>query len=904
LTTAERGPLGASAPPASGLTVRLDAPLPRELEVGAGTALFVCGTCFHRDLPIRELSFVLDGRPQPVGAHGMPRLDEFQALHPALDVYETGRVEFDPESREDPNLHGYLAGFWGTVKIGPRPEGPFELGLRAELEDGSTATAPLATVTATGPLARQLPDPPQAGSGPLVAICMATYNPPLDLFHRQVESIRSQTHTNWICVVSDDRSSPGRFAAIERELSGDPRFVLSRSPRRLGFYRNFERALALVPERAEFVALSDQDDRWYDEKLAVLLEAVEGAQLAYSDVRVIDDDGGLISDTYWTSRRNNYHDLLSVLVANCVTGGASLFRRELLRFALPFPPSQFGYFHDHWIALVALSLGDISFVEEPLYDYVQHRDAVLGHRAANRVVAFRERLGRLYANPRERVRLWRFHYFVDASRLTLLATVLELRCSGRMPLAKRRSLRRFLRTERSLCSLLNLWRRGLRELVGTPETLGGEWMLAYAFTWRRLLPATVRRRPARRLRFDALPPPDLWMNPGAQAPAGGPSIGILRRAAPLLPACSAAAPARINVLIPTIDPGHVSPALVRSLNLALRLAEHGLHARLVTIEPVGTLPGTWKRSVEREGGPAGVFDRIEVAFAREARDLEVSPRDGFIATTAAGAHVAHGTGSELGGRPFLYLIDSYEPLAAQTGSDVAVAEESYRLPHLALFSSEPLRAYFRHRGVGVYDAGAEQGDRRSRSYQPAITPVTAPARRLDRRLLFLGRPEAPGRANVFELGVAALREALGEGVLGGWALDCVGALDSRTGVRLAGGAKLRLVPAAEGAYDVALVLDLAPSPSLEAIGLAAAGVVTVTNTYETKTAEALSTISANLVPAEPTVGGIAQALGVAAARAADLDARAQGRAVAWSHDWGQSFDAQLIDWIAAQLGGD
>ena len=55
-----------------------------------------------------------------------------------------------------------------------------------------------------------------------------------------------------------------------------------------------------------------------------------------------------------------------------MTGAASLLRRELLDHALPFPPAQFAHFHDHWIALVALSLGEIAFVDEPLYDYVQH----------------------------------------------------------------------------------------------------------------------------------------------------------------------------------------------------------------------------------------------------------------------------------------------------------------------------------------------------------------------------------------------------------------------------------------------------------------------------------------------------------------------------------------------------
>ena len=167
---------------------------------------------------------------------------------------------------------------------------------------------------------------------------MATYNPPLDLFQRQVESIRSQTHANWICVVSDDDSAPARFAEMQRILDGDPRFVVSRSPGRLGYYHNFERALSMTPPSAAYVTLADQDDRWHPEKLETLLAALGDANLVYSDARIVDRDGRLLSNTYWSRRRNNYTNLASLLVANTVTGAASLFRRELLELALPFPP--------------------------------------------------------------------------------------------------------------------------------------------------------------------------------------------------------------------------------------------------------------------------------------------------------------------------------------------------------------------------------------------------------------------------------------------------------------------------------------------------------------------------------------------------------------------------------------
>ena len=194
---------------------------------------------------------------------------------------------------------------------------------------------------------------------------MTTCDPPLALFRRQIESIRAQTHPDWVCVISDDCSQPERFAAIQEVLGDDPRFLLSRGSHRLGFYRNFERALALAPAGASHVALADQDDRWHPDKLATLLAELGDAQLVYSDARVVDGDGRVLADSYWGRRSNNHSDLLSLLVANSVTGAASLFPASLLRDALPFPPAQFAHFHDHWLALVALSLGDIAFVERP-----------------------------------------------------------------------------------------------------------------------------------------------------------------------------------------------------------------------------------------------------------------------------------------------------------------------------------------------------------------------------------------------------------------------------------------------------------------------------------------------------------------------------------------------------------
>ncbi len=690
----------ATASGAGSLDVRLDAPLPETLAVGAGTALFVCGTCFAPGGQVSALTLLVDGEEQPLLAHGMPRLDLLQA-------------EDDPAA--------YRAGFWGFARIGPRPAGAtIVLGLRAN----GALDAELARIAVAEPMA-PLPGAPQ------IAICMAAFEPPPELFERQVESIRAQTLTDWICIVSDDCSDPERYAEMERVLARDPRFVLSRSERRRGFYHNFERALELVPRDARYVALTDQDDAWDPDKLETLVRELGDAQLVYSDQRIVSEDGSPIADTYWEARANNHSNMLSLLVANCVTGAASLFPRRLLDAALPLPPAQFTHYHDHWLAVTALALGDIHYVDRPLYSYVQHAHATLGHATATRMTRLRDRFSSLQRGPRERVRLWRMHYFIDACRLMQFATVLQMRCGDRMAAPKRRAIERFLRAERSALPVPGLFARGARELARRrPETLGAEWMLAYAFSWRRLVAATARDRPQQSLRIDALPPA-LAPRPRARLPGDPDLRAVAQQIEPLRLAVRDSAPQRINVLVPTLE--SAAP-----LQLARRLAERGLRVRVITVDPSGPVP----RAQARALAP------VELEYGRESLGVEISRADTFVATTWWTAHIARAALREVEAERFLYLIEEYAPLAMPPGSLAALAIESYRFPHAGLYASEMLHDYFRAHRIAAENAAVFEPAVRSpgsRAGHRARSPRAALRRRLDVRARH-PRPEPRARA--------------------------------------------------------------------------------------------------------------------------------------------------------------
>jgi glycosyltransferase involved in cell wall biosynthesis len=882
------------------LIASLDFRLPRTLAPGRGSALFACGWCVSRGAPVRELELVLDGEVTRASAEGMPRGDVLEVLSP------------------DAPPGSLMSGFWAVVPVGAREPGQeLELVLRARLGDGSDAVTQLGRIRIVEPRAPLELRPPEPSAGPFVVICMATHEPSPELFRRQLESLRAQTHRNWVCVVSDDCTRPERFAEIEDGLRDDPRFVVSRSGERIGFYRNFERALSLAPAEADYVALADQDDRWDEDKLETLLRELGAAQLVYSDARIVDEDGELLAGTYWQERRNNHDDIASVLMANSVTGAASLFRRDLLDYALPFPPGQFHHFHDHWLGLTALALGEVTFVSRPLYDYVQHRDAVLGHAEANRMTRLGDRFRGWRRPLRDRVGLWRLTYFVDACRLLQFATILKLRCGDAMAPAKRRALDRFMRADRSLLPLGWLAARAARELLGRPETLGAELGLLFGFAWRRALGATTRSgAPPRRLRLDARPPSRLALKPGRRGPEPPTLRVIHEKLAPLDLATRDDAPERVNLLIPTIDLEHFFGGYIGKLNLARRLAERGLRARIVTVDPVGPLPHSWRRTVEAYSGLDGLFDRVEVAFARESPGIEVSRTDRFVATTWWTAHLAR---QALAGRDderFLYLIQEYEPFTFPMGSLAALASESYTFPHHALFSTALLRDWFRARGLGVYAGGAAAGDAASDAFQNAITDVQPPAAgelacRRTRRLLFYARPEEHAARNMFELGALALSRALEEGVLrGGWELHGVGTVGAGRTMQLGGGTALQLLPRRDQAgyaellreHDVGLALMYTPHPSLAPIEMAAAGMLTVTNTFETKTADALAAISPNLVAVEPGLESIVAGLRDAVGGVEDAEARVRGARVNWSRDWDESFDDALMGRLESFLG--
>jgi hypothetical protein len=215
---------------------------------------------------------------------------------------------------------------------------------------------------------------------------MAVYRPDAALLSRQIESIKSQTVTNWRCVVAIDGLDEAARRQLGLSIGDDQRFTILEFRDNVGFYRNFERSLSAVEANSEWVALSDQDDFWYPRKLEMLIPALETSSLVSGTARLVDESG---RDLGVTSRE--FRGMHALFIDNQVTGSLSVFRRSLLDIALPFPEGTDVAYHDHWLGVVAAAADGVVMDRRVVQDYVQHATNVIGEERSGKHLGSRLR---------------------------------------------------------------------------------------------------------------------------------------------------------------------------------------------------------------------------------------------------------------------------------------------------------------------------------------------------------------------------------------------------------------------------------------------------------------------------------------------------------------------------------
>ena len=200
-----------------------------------------------------------------------------------------------------------------------------------------------------------------------ISVCIAAYNG-AEYIKPQIVSILSQLGPNDQIVVVDDGSTDDTVQILRRFR--DSRIQLVVNSANMGVVRTFARALHLA--QGDLIFLSDQDDRWYYNKISIISKIFSS-----QDVDLIVHDAIIVEENHIISNslfklRNSSSGVIKNLISNTYTGCCMAFKRDILGKVLPIPAKK-GILHDAWIGIMAEYYGyKIAFIDVPLIEFKRH----------------------------------------------------------------------------------------------------------------------------------------------------------------------------------------------------------------------------------------------------------------------------------------------------------------------------------------------------------------------------------------------------------------------------------------------------------------------------------------------------------------------------------------------------
>lgn len=216
-----------------------------------------------------------------------------------------------------------------------------------------------------------------------IGIIMATYNGEKYL-KEQIESILSNTCTEWHLSIYDDGSTDHTFSIIkEYEKKYPDKITGYKNKENLGVKHNFLNAIK--NEAYEYVMFCDQDDVWLPDKIGITYQKMLEAQnknpsipiTIFTDAKLVDEKLNVLYNSYFRTSNLDVKkvDLSHILMENKLIGCTVMINKEVIQ-NLKIPVSL--RMHDWWIAILTSSFGKIEFLDQPTILYRQHAANVIG----------------------------------------------------------------------------------------------------------------------------------------------------------------------------------------------------------------------------------------------------------------------------------------------------------------------------------------------------------------------------------------------------------------------------------------------------------------------------------------------------------------------------------------------
>lgn len=211
----------------------------------------------------------------------------------------------------------------------------------------------------------------------MISIAMITYNGEKYL-REQLDSILNQTYSDFELIICDDCSKDMTVSILQEYTRKDSRIKLYINEENLGFKKNFEKAILLC--NGEYIALSDQDDIWINNKLELCVQNINDYDLLCTNSEIINSENIFQNYTMKNVLKikkipNNQFKIFSHLVfTNFVQGSTILAKKDFILSALPIP-NNFEY-HDYWFGLLASLSKGVKYLDIPTLKYRKHENQV------------------------------------------------------------------------------------------------------------------------------------------------------------------------------------------------------------------------------------------------------------------------------------------------------------------------------------------------------------------------------------------------------------------------------------------------------------------------------------------------------------------------------------------------
>lgn len=217
-----------------------------------------------------------------------------------------------------------------------------------------------------------------------VTIVMATYNGAAYL-KSQIDSILTNTYTNWTLEICDDGSTDETISIIKAYVKTYPeRIFLHQNTQNLGVVRNFLEGARRAS--GDYIMFADQDDVWLPDKIAHTLKKMKETEhgqtdiptVVFTDAKVVDEKLKEIAPSFHkiSALDTTKTDLPHLLMENKLIGCTMMFNQAATKMLYQLP--QQARYHDWWIGLIAASMGKIGYLSETTLLYRQHGNNEVG----------------------------------------------------------------------------------------------------------------------------------------------------------------------------------------------------------------------------------------------------------------------------------------------------------------------------------------------------------------------------------------------------------------------------------------------------------------------------------------------------------------------------------------------